>query len=152
MASPAPSYRQPWVPSIRMPYMRWGSLILTLFLLGATGVAGYVTIQRVKTSRELVLHTYQVRGRLKDLRADIGESHANFDLYQLSRNPNEAVELEEQTAEQSRILKELFQLTKDNSTQFQRLSAFRPILEEDFAQLRACVAGAKCMEPGNSER
>jgi signal transduction histidine kinase len=132
--------------------MRWGSLILTLFLLGATGVTGYVTIQRVKASRELVLHTYQVRGRLKDLRADIGETHANFDLYQLSRNPNEAAQLEQQTAEQARIVEELFRLTKDNTTQWQRLVAFRPILEEDFAQLRACAAGAKCMEPGDSDR
>jgi len=133
-----------------MPYMRWGSLILTLFLLGTTGVIGYVTVSRVKASRDLVLHTYKVRGFLKDLRSDIGESHANFDLYQLSRNPNEATQLEQQAAEQARILNELFKMTKDNSAQQESLSAFRPILEEDFVQLRACVAGAKCIDPGTS--
>jgi signal transduction histidine kinase len=135
----------------RMP-MRWGSLLLTLVLLGATGVIGYVTIQRVKDSRDLVLHTYKVQGLLKDLRADIGESHANFDLYQLSRNPNEAIQLEQQALEQAHVLHELIDLTADNPTQQPRLQAFRPILQQDFAQLRACVAGAKCLEPGTSNK
>src|SRR5215472_12202781 len=136
----------------QMSYMRWGSLVLTLILLGATGAVGYVTVTRVRDSRDLVLHTYQVRGLLKDLRAAIGESHANFDLYQLSRNPNEATQLEQQAVEQARILDELLRLTKDNPRQQERLAALRPILEEDFAQLRACVAGAKCIDPETSNR
>jgi signal transduction histidine kinase len=135
-----------------MSYMRWGSLILTFILLGATGAVGYVTVTQVKNSRDLVLHTYQVRGLLKDLRADIGESHANFDLYQLSRNPNEATQLEQQVVEQARILEELLRLTRDNPTQQERLNALRSILEEDFAQLRTCVAGAKCIDPETSNR
>jgi signal transduction histidine kinase len=132
--------------------MRWGSLLLTLLLLGATGVIGYVTVQRVQASRDLVLHTYQVRGLLKDLRADIGQSHANFDLYQLSRNPNEATQLEEQAQEQALILNQLTELTADNPSQQERLRAFRPILQQDFVQLRACVAGAHCLEPGTSTK
>ena len=140
------------VAYVQMSYMRWGSLILTLILLGATGVVGYATVTQVRDSRDLLLHTYQVRGLLKDLRADIGESHANFDLYQLSRNPNEATQLEQQAVEQARVLDELLRLTKDNPTQQERLEALRPIVEEDFAQLRACVAGAKCIDPGTSNR
>jgi len=140
------------VPAFRLSIMRWGSLILTFFLLGVTGVIGYVTVQRVQASRELVLHSYQGRGLLKDLRADIGESHANFDLYQLSRNPDEAAQLEMQAQEQLRVLDKLTEQTRDNSTQQERLSAFRPILQQDFTQLRACVAGAKCLAPGTSTK
>ena len=125
--------------------MRWGSLILTLFLLSITGVIGYVTVLRVQQSRNLVLHTYQVRGHLKDLRADIGESHANFDLYQLSRNPNEPAELGRHILEQQRILKELQQLTDDNATQQRYLSEMQALLEQDFTQLRSCVDDAGCL-------
>ncbi len=132
--------------------MRWGSLILTLVLLAATGLIGYVTVHRVKVSRDLVLHTYNVRGLLKDLRADIAESHANFDLYQLSRNPNEAMQLQQQALEQARILHELNRLTADNLAQQERLTAFAPILQQDFAQLRSCVSGAKCLTPGTSTK
>jgi signal transduction histidine kinase len=132
--------------------MRWGSLVLTLFLLGLTGLIGYETVRRVFASRELVLHTYQVRGELKDLRADIGESHANFDLYQLSRNPSEAAQLELQAQEQTRLVEDLLGLTKDNPGQQERLRAFREILRQDFTQLRACVGGANCLAPGTSTK
>jgi signal transduction histidine kinase len=118
-----------------------------LVLLGITGVIGYVTVERVKASRDLVLHTYQVRGLLKDLRADIGESHANFDLFQLARNPDEAAELELQIAEQSEIVSKLLELTRDNPTQNAHLQAFQATLRQDFQQLRSCVAGAKCLGP-----
>jgi signal transduction histidine kinase len=132
--------------------MRWGSLLLTLVLLAITGVLGYITVNRVKVSRDLVLHTYTVRSSLKDLRADIAESHANFDLYQLSRNPNEAVQLEQQAQEQARILQELIRLTRDNPTQQDRLAALGQTLQQDFAQLRGCVSGAKCLDPGTTTK
>lgn len=80
--------------------MRLGSLILALVMLVVTGVIGLATVERMKASRELVLHTYYVRGLLKDLRSEIDENHANFDLYQLSRNPDEAADLQREAQEQ----------------------------------------------------
>src|SRR5215469_5931567 len=131
-----------------MSTMRWGSLILALLLLGITGAVGYVTVERVGASRDQVWHTYQVGGLLKDLRADIGEAHANFDLFQLSRNPNEAAQLELQIGEQTKTLEKLLQLTHNNATQQERLLDFQSILHKDFAQLRVCAAGATCLEQG----
>ncbi|HUL35688.1 MAG TPA: ATP-binding protein [Candidatus Eisenbacteria bacterium] len=125
---------------------------MTLFLLGVTGVIGFVTVRRVNSSRDLVLHTYQVRGLLKDLRADIGESHANFDLYQLSRNPDEAEQLEQQVQQQTRVVDKLWELTRDNPTQQERLAAILTLLKKDFTQLRACVSGAHCIEPGPGKK
>jgi CHASE3 domain sensor protein len=98
----------------RMPTMRFGSLILAVALLAATGILGIVTVAKMKASRDQVIHTYMVQGLLKDLRSDIGDSHANFDLYQLSRNPNEGQDLEEQSQEQILIIGQLHDLTKDN--------------------------------------
>jgi signal transduction histidine kinase len=128
-----------------MSAMRIGSLILALVLLAATGVIGYVTVEKMKASRELVLHTYFVQGLLKDLRSNISESHANFDLYLLLRNPDEARDLKRRAGEQLQTFQELRRLTSDNSAQQARLTQFREILEEDNQQLRACTGGASCL-------
>ncbi len=125
--------------------MRFGSLILALLLLVVTGVIGMVTVERMKESRELVLHTYYVRGLLKDLRSEIDENHANFNLYQLSRNPDEAADLQREAEEQLGIVQQLRQLTRDNPSYQNGLENFRMILEEDLAQLRDCVGKRSCL-------
>jgi signal transduction histidine kinase len=136
--------------SPRMPAVGLGSLILAMVLLAITGIIGLATVQRMKSSREWVLHTYKIRGLLKDLRSDIGESHANFDLYQLSRNPGEARDLEKQSQEQVATVEELLRLTVDNPAQQERLIQFRRVLLEDIQQLRDCVTGANCLGAGPS--
>jgi signal transduction histidine kinase len=136
--------------SNRMPTVRLGSLILAMVLLAITGLIGIATVQRMKNSRDWVLHTYVIRGLLKDLRSDIGESHANFDLYQLSRNPEEAKDLEKQSQEQVATVEELLRLTPDNPAQQERLMQFRRVLLEDIQQLRDCVSGTNCLGAGPS--
>jgi signal transduction histidine kinase len=131
-----------------MPKMRLGSLIVAMVLLGATGIIGLATVQRMKSSREWVLHTFLVRGLLKDLRSSIAESHANFDLYQLSRNPDEARDLENQSQRQLGNVARLLSLTVDNPQQQEKLMQVRRVLLEDIQQLRDCVSGAKCLGAG----
>jgi signal transduction histidine kinase len=138
------------IRSGQMPAVRFGSLILAMVLLAATGVIGLATVEKMKASRESVLHTYLVRGLLKDLRSDVGENHANFDLYQLSRKPDEARDLEREAQEQLRTLEEIQNLTSDNSAQQERLKQFRGVLEEDIQQLRDCVGGNNCLGTGPS--
>lgn len=125
--------------------MRFGSLILALVMLVVTGVIGLITVERMKASRELVLHTYYVRGLLKDLRSEIDENHANFNLYQLSRNPDEAADLQGQAQQQLGIVQQLRQLTRENPGHQNSLENFRMILEEDLAQLRDCVGKRSCL-------
>jgi signal transduction histidine kinase len=127
-----------------MPKISFASLILALLLLAATGVIGIITVERLKASREMALHTYEVHGLLKDLRSDIGENHANFDLYLLSRNPEEASDLEKHEEAQFGILRELRRLTSDNLVQQQRLEEFHALLQQDIQQLRECVRGTNC--------
>ena len=135
-----------------MSKMRFGSLILAVVLLAVTGVMGLATVQRMKASRELVLHTYAVSGFLKDLRTDVAESHANFDLYLLSRNPEEAQDLDMQARKQLAALRDLKKLTVDNSEQQQKLGQLGGLMEEDNAQLHACVKGPSCLERESSGR
>src|SRR6516225_180643 len=131
-----------------MPTVRLGSMMLAMVLLGATGVIGLATVQKMKNSREWVLHTYLVRGLLKDLRSDIAESHANFDLYQLSRNPEEVHDLEKQSQRQLGIVEQLLHLTVDNPPQQEKLMQLRRVVFEDLQQLRDCVSGSTCMGAG----
>ena len=135
-----------------MPKIRFGSLILALFLLAGTGVIGIVTVEHLKASRQMALHTYEVRGLLKDLRSNIGENHANFDLYLLSGNPGEAQDLEKQGEEQLGTLRELRRLTSDNPTQQVRLEHLHGALEKDLQQLRVCVQGPSCLGSDPSAR
>lgn len=134
-------------PLIRVPTMRFGSLILVLGLLAGTGAIGFVTVERMKASRDLFLHTYYIRGLLKDLRSDVGEIHANFDLYQLSKDPQEVPQIDKQAQEQLLKVDELQTLTADNPAQQQRLDQFSRVLDEDIAQLHACVASPNCKNP-----
>lgn len=136
-------------PLIRVPTIRFGSLILAVVLLAVTGAIGFVTVERMKASRDLLLHTYYIRGLLKDLRSDIGEIHANFDLYQLSKDLKEVPQIDRQTQEELLKVGELQRLTADNPAQHQRLDQFSRVLGEDIAQLHACMAGANCKNSGS---
>ena len=111
-----------------MPAIRLGSLVLAAIFLLATGVIGLITVDRMQSSRDLVLHTYQVRGLLKDLRSDIGSVHANFDLYQLTGNFNEVAHLDEQLQRELSMVAQLQKLTADNALQQVRLDAFQEVL------------------------
>jgi signal transduction histidine kinase len=138
--------------ALSMPGMRLGSLVLAAIFLLATGVTGFVTVDRMQSSRDLVLHTYQVRGLLKDLRSDIGSVHANFDLYQLTGNVNEVAHLDEQLQRELATVAELQNLTTDNALQQVRLDAFQETLQQDIDQLISCVRQQNCLGSSSSSR
>ncbi|HUN61061.1 MAG TPA: ATP-binding protein [Candidatus Sulfotelmatobacter sp.] len=125
--------------------LRFGSLILALVLLLLTGAIALVTVERIQASREQVLHTYYVRGLLKDLRSEIDENHANFNLYQLSRNPDEAGDLEIQAKQQLQTVEQLRTLTRDSPGYRIQLEQFGKLLDEDLVQLRSCVKERNCL-------
>src|SRR5208283_3735047 len=139
----APHRSEPDPPG--MPAARLGSLVLAAIFLLATGVTGFVTVDRMQSSRDLVLHTYHVRGLLKDLRSDIGNVHANFDLYRLTGNFNEVSHLDEQLQRELAMVAELQKLTTDNALQHVRLDAFQEVLQQDIDQLTACVRQQNCL-------
>ncbi len=133
-----------------MPATRFGSLVLAAILLISTGIIGFVTVDRMASSRDLVTHTYRVSGLLKDLRSDIGNVHANFDLYLLSGSPMEVSHFDEQQQKELQIARDLRNLTNDNPLQQERLDEFQPVLQQDVNQLSACVRGRNCLAPGSA--
>jgi signal transduction histidine kinase len=134
------------------PAARLGSLVLAAIFLVATGVTGFVTVDRMQNSRDWVLHSYEVRGLLKDLRSDIGNVHANFDLYQLTGNFNEVSHLDGQLQKELAMVAELQKLTADNALQQVRLDAFQLTLQQDIDQLTACVRQQNCLGSSASSR
>jgi signal transduction histidine kinase len=137
---------------LSMPGMRLGSLVLAAIFLLATGVTGFVTVDRMQSSRDLVLHTYQVRGLLKDLRSDIGSVHANFELYQLTGNVNDVAHLDEQLQRELATVAALQKLTTDNALQQVRLDAFQESLQQDIDQLTSCVRQQNCLGSSSPSR
>ncbi len=138
--------------SNRLPTIRVGSLILVVLLLAATGVIGIITVERMKESRDLVLHTYRVRGLLKDLRSEIDEIHANFDLFLLAKNPKETSRLNQQSQDERLILADLLTLVADNQAQQQSLARLQPLLGQDIDELQGCVDGPDCLSAGMATR
>ncbi len=136
----------------RLPTPRFGSLIIAVLLLAMTGVIGMVTVERMKESRDLVLHTYHVHGLLKDLRSEIDEVHANFDLFLLSKDPKETSQMAQQSQDERLILADLRGLTEDNLVQQERLARLQPILDQDIDELNECVNKPDCLSAGMATR
>ncbi len=132
--------------------MRFASLFLAFVLLAVAGFIAFVTVDRMKSSRDLILHTYQVRGLLKDLRSAIFETHAQFDLFRLSNNAKEVSDLDFLLQHQLALVTEIKQLTSDNLLQQVRLDDIQRLLQEDIDQLHGCVNQNKCLIVGSTER
>jgi signal transduction histidine kinase len=138
--------------ALRLPAFRFASLFLAFVLLAVAGFIAFVTVERMKGSRDQVLHTYQVRGFLKDLRSEVAETHAQFDLFQISNNLNEINGMDQQLQNELSIVGNTKQLTADNPTQQVRLDELRVVLQEDLDQLRTCVISHNCPKAGTTER
>jgi signal transduction histidine kinase len=134
-----------------IPAARIGSLVLAALFLLSTGVLGFITVARMQSSRDLVLHTYHVSGLLKDLRSDIGNVHANFDLYQLTGNSDEVAHLDEQLQKELLTAEDLRKLTVDNPVQQEHLHQFELVLQQDVNLLTACTR-ENCLDPHSSAR
>lgn len=145
----SPAYRG---AAFRLPLLRFASLILAFFLLAVAGVIAFFTIQRMENNRALVLHTYQVRGLLKDLRADIGETHAQFDLYEISGDWKEISDFDRRLQLQLLIVAQLQLLTADNRTQQERLTRLKVVLDHDIAQLQDCMLQQNCLLPSSGDK
>jgi signal transduction histidine kinase len=136
----------------RLSAVRFASLFLAFVLLAIAGFIAYVTVARMEESRDQVLHTYQVRGLLKDLRSGIFESHAQFDLFRLSNNAKEVADLDFLLQNEVALVAETKQLTADNPIQQVRLDQLHQLLQQDINQLHACVTQQSCLTVGSSER
>ena len=107
----------------------------------ALGAVDYFTERGIVSSRDWVIHTYQVRSQLSDLQLEVTRSQTN--------ETNRLLQLQHslQPAHQSdlahRMVEELRRLTRDNLRQQERLQELGQILNKTDALMSAKSAGTQ---------
>ncbi len=131
-------------PTAGLSSFRITSLALSLVLLTAAGILAFATLQRMTTSRQLALHSYLVRAKLKDLQTQLQETRAELEMFGLSGDQNHVSEAGHEAQQELRDVSELESLTANNPTQQKRLAEVRGDLQQESAELENCEHGTDC--------
>ena len=115
-----------------------------------TAYIAYLTVFRMKGSLDAVLHSYSVRGKLLNLRDDVDQMRAEVDSYLLFGSKIEASDFADQTRQEKETFEQVRDLTADNRAQQSRLSELKVLLDEERAQLAACLGNEACL-PGRQD-
>ena len=114
--------------------------------LAVTAIAALIAMQRLATDRALVAHTYDVRGELRTLDAELREAKSNVRSFLLTGDSAYVVRYLDSVDSAEGAFASLRELTADNPLQQRRLDSLRPVLEQRVrslgltASLRAEVA------------
>jgi signal transduction histidine kinase len=119
--------------------VRLASLIFALVMIVTTGVIAYFTEAGVMSSRTWVLHTYEVKTNLEELRSTLNEMRASGELYLLSNDKADLVHTREQASRVRELTDTLQGLTPDNASQQDRIDLLRPLIDRQVSQLEEFV-------------
>jgi len=106
---------------------RLASLVLVVTTIVALGAVAYFTERGIVASRDLVIHTYQVRTELKDLQLELMRSWADQTAYFLLHRRNELSNSENNEEKSRQTIAVLRNLTQDNPRQQARLEEISPL-------------------------
>jgi methyl-accepting chemotaxis protein len=112
---------------------------LPLVILSAIGASSHRTLNRLIESGVWVEHTYQVLGRLGELRTAISDAESRERGYLVSGRDEFVVLYQTSAARVPDILRELTTLTADNPNQQRRLEALRPVVDRRLEGLKRMV-------------
>lgn len=108
--------------------IRFASLILVVVTIAALGALAYFTERGIVASRDLVIHTYEVRTRLNDLELQLMRLEEQGKLSKPSQ-ARSGLRQSQQAAEKARqTFVSLRNLTADNLSQQVRLSQLWPLM------------------------
>jgi len=128
--------------------------VITIFLAAllflATAIVGWIVVERMHDSQRLVLHTYEVRGQIRqarmcvlDLSSRIATALRMNDAYYLAG-------VAEDFDRQRDSLSALRKLTRDNPVQQERLSEIEPLLAELRSRTGSCENSLTCLPASES--
>lgn len=130
------------------------TIILAALLFVATAIVGWVVIDKMNSSLRWVLHTYEARGQIRqvrirtiDLSGKIATASALNDAQFLQGLPGDF-------RDQSQSMSALRALTQDNPQQLARLAALDSLLADLLARLGSCENNVSCLSesaPGRQE-
>lgn len=112
--------------------LRIASFLLVVLAIVALGAVAYFTERGIAASRDLVIHTYQMRSQLGDLQLEILRAQAD-ESTNLRVEKGQGAQSREQSALARQTVDELRRLTRDNLQQQQRLDRLGQMLQENVA-------------------
>jgi signal transduction histidine kinase/DNA-binding NarL/FixJ family response regulator len=111
----------------------------TAVLLIASAFLIFVSSQRLRTSRDLVFHTYDVIGTARLLSSSIQDAETGERGYVISQEPRYLQPYRDATARIPQLLEKLRELTLDNPAQQKRLAELSREIDAELAALREAI-------------
>jgi len=116
---------------------------ITLAVLLAGGVAGYVNLNRLSENERLVAHTHEVIGELEALSSTLKDAETGQRGYLLTENAKYLQPHDDALQRVDGILTHLKELTSDNPDQQARLAEMATTITSKIDELRRTVALTK---------
>jgi signal transduction histidine kinase len=134
----------PWFQS----RIRFVSFAIVLLMITAIALGAYFTQVGVAETRDWIVHTYEVRSSLRDLRIQLAEARASAAMYLATQESAQLAEFHDQVSGIPKLMASLRKLTSDNLGQRDRLDQLEPLLQRQIAQMDASAArGFVAREP-----
>jgi methyl-accepting chemotaxis protein len=107
------------------------------FFIAVVALAAYLTQRGVSDSAAWVLHTYDVRSELQNLRTQLAEIRSSAIVHSVSGDESQLQLLGQHSQYISDATEHLRKLTADNAGQQQRLSELESLSKNYIAQLQS---------------
>jgi signal transduction histidine kinase len=112
-------------------------LFFGFFIIAVIALAAYLTQRGVSDSAAWVLHTYDVRSELQNLRTQLAEIRGNAMVHSVSGDESQLQLFRQHSQYVSDATEHLRKLTADNAGQQQRLSELESVSKNYIAQLQS---------------
>lgn len=126
--------------TLRRPTSPLFPVLVGLIVIAATGVFAYQTQSGVTSSRNWVLHTYDVRSELQILETQLAETRAAALAYVGSGDESQLQEFRTRAESITRLIENLRSLTADNPRQQYRLGQLETASSKYLAALGSSLA------------
>jgi signal transduction histidine kinase len=112
-------------------------VLFGFFIIAIISVAAYLTQRGVSNSTNSVLHTYDVRNELQNLRTELAEVRGSALAYSGSGDESQLQLFRQHSQYISKLSEHLGKLTADNAGQQRRLSELESLSKNYIAQLQS---------------
>ena len=121
------------------------TIVLAALLFLATAVVGWVVIQRMHDSLSWVLHTYEARGQIRQVRIRAIDLAARIATASALNDPHLLHGLSDEFLGQTDSISSLRVLTRDHQAQQARLTEIESVLADLNRKLGACEDSLNCL-------
>jgi len=128
------------------------TIILATLLFCAAGITGWIVIHRMHDSLRWVLHTYEVRGQIRQARMAALDMSGRVSSAVATNDPQYLEGLAQDFSSEMEALAVLYRLTGDNASQQARLNRLQPIVATAQGSVGACRNDLACLPPSPASR